>query len=595
MKPFRAPAGLAALQRHPHLAGHLASPAIRLGLAAWALLALAACASVSPPGEPPAGVAGPHAAGAVAAGATAAAAAPRAPGGSAGGVNAATGTATATAPADAPSTAAPGAPPGARALLPEPRPAAVPPPGEGPGVDTLDDLPPPPRDLWDRIKAGRGIPELHDNWVEQREAYYSARPDYVARMVSRGGRYLFHIVEEVEKRGLPTELALLPFIESAFNPQAISSAQAAGMWQFIPSTGKYFDLKQNLFRDDRRSVVASTQAALDYLTRLHGMFKDWHLALAAYNWGEGNVQRAIERNRRAGLPTDYANLRMPRETRDYVPKLQAIENILADPARYGLSVASLPNEAVFRAVAIERDIDVALAARLAGIGVDEFKALNPQMNKPVILAAGTPVILLPHDNALLFAARLGQHDGPLASWTAWTAPSTMKVSEAAERVGMTEAALREANRIPPRMQVRAGSTLLVARAAHKETDVPEHIADNAMLALAPDAPARRRVQVKARSGDTLASFARRHRVSTEEVAQWNRLGPQARLQAGQTLVVMTVAAPAAAPRRTAAAPARRVAAAPAARASAPAPAARTKPRSQASARAPAPQTRVAQR
>ncbi len=589
MKPFRAPARLAALQRHPQLAGHLVSPAIRLGLAALALLALAACASVSPPGEPPAGVAGPHAAGAVAAGATAAAAAPRAPGGSAGGVNAAT--ATATAPADAPSTAAPGA----RALLPEPRPVAVPPPGEGPGVDTLDDLPPPPRDLWDRIKAGRGIPELHDNWVEQREAYYSARPDYVARMVSRGGRYLFHIVEEVEKRGLPTELALLPFIESAFNPQAISSAQAAGMWQFIPSTGKYFDLKQNLFRDDRRSVVASTQAALDYLTRLHGMFKDWHLALAAYNWGEGNVQRAIERNRRAGLPTDYANLRMPRETRDYVPKLQAIENILADPARYGLSVASLPNEAVFRSVAIERDIDVALAARLAGIGVDEFKALNPQMNKPVILAAGTPVILLPHDNALLFAARLGQHDGPLASWTAWTAPSTMKVSEAAERVGMTEAALREANRIPPRMQVRAGSTLLVARAAHKETDVPEHIADNAMLALAPDAPARRRVQVKARSGDTLASFARRHRVSAEEVAHWNRLGPQARLQAGQTLVVMTVAAPAAAPRRTAAAPARRVAAAPAARASAPAPAARTKPRSQASARAPAPQTRVAQR
>ena len=424
--------------------------------------------------------------------------------------------------------------------LPAPAPAPV---AARPALDATDELPAAPRDLWNRINAGRAIPELHDNWVEQREAYYSARPEYIARMVSRGSRYLFHIVEEVERRGLPTELALLPFIESAFNPQAVSSAKASGMWQFIPSTGRYFDLKQNLFRDDRRSVVASTNAALDYLTRLHGMFKDWHLALAAYNWGEGNVQRAIARNRKAGLPTDYSSLRMPRETRDYVPKLQAIENILSNPAQFGLTVAPLPNEAVFTSVAIERDIDVALAARLAGIGIDDFKALNPQLNKPVILAAGTPEILLPRESALVFAARLGQHAGPLASWTAWTAPSTLRVAEAAERVGMTEAELREANRIPPRMLVRAGSTLIVSRAPHKERDVPEHIADNAVLAFAPDVPNRRRIQVQARKGDTLATLARRHRVSAADLAQWNQLGRGSTLRAGQSLIVMAPAAP----------------------------------------------------
>ena len=447
---------------------------------------------------------------------------------------AATATATATAPAPAPAGVAPAAGLDARSDPVATRPETIAP------LDAVST--PPTRDLWDRIKAGRRIPELHDDWVEQRERYYSTRPDYVARMVARGGRYLFHIVEEVERRGLPTELALLPFIESAFNPQAISSAKAAGMWQFIPSTGRHFDLKQNLFRDDRRSVVASTNAALDYLTRLHGMFGDWHLALAAYNWGEGNVQRAIERNRRAGLPTDYSNLRMPRETRDYVPKLQAIENILSDPAQFGLSVASLPNEAVFTSVSVERDIDVDLAARLAGLPIDEFKALNPQMNKPVILAAGTPAILLPHDNAEQFVQALARHEGPLASWTAWTAPATLRVAEAAQRVGMTEARLREVNRIPPRMLVRAGSTLLVPRAAAKAADVPEHIADNAMIALAPDAPARRRISVQVRAGDTLAGVARRHRVSVSDLAEWNRLGRDARLRTGQTLVVMAPAA-----------------------------------------------------
>jgi membrane-bound lytic murein transglycosylase D len=182
----------------------------------------------------------------------------------------------------------------------------------------------PPPDLWARIRRGFAMPNLDTELVRSQEQWYASRPDYIQRMTDRSRKYLFHIVEELERRNMPTELALLPFIESAFNPQAVSSARAAGMWQFMPATGKHYSLKQNVFRDDRRSVLESTRAALDYLQKLHGMFGDWHLALAAYNWGEGSVSRAIARNQRAGLGTSYLHLNMPNETRNYVPKLQAV-------------------------------------------------------------------------------------------------------------------------------------------------------------------------------------------------------------------------------------------------------------------------------
>jgi membrane-bound lytic murein transglycosylase D len=333
-------------------------------------------------------------------------------------------------------------------------------------------------DLWDRVRHGFAIPDLDSDLVHDWERWYSSRPDYVQRMTERGSRYLFHIIEELDRRGMPTELALLPFIESAYNPQAMSSAKASGMWQFIPSTGRNFLLKQNVFRDDRRDVLASTRAALDYLQKLYGMFGDWHLALAAYNWGEGNVQRAIARNQKAGLPTDYENLKMPSETQLYVPKLQAVKNIIARPQAFGLTLPELSNHPYFLAVPIERDIDVALAVQLAGMSLEEFQTLNPQMNKPVILAAGTPQILLPYDNANLFVRGLPKHHGPLATWTAWVAPKTMRTAEAARQVGMPEARLREINKIPARMLVKAGSTLLVPRSESRVADVSPHIADN---------------------------------------------------------------------------------------------------------------------
>jgi membrane-bound lytic murein transglycosylase D len=356
-------------------------------------------------------------------------------------------------------------------------------------------------------------------------------------MTERGGRYLFHIVEELERRHMPTELALLPFIESAFNPQAMSSARASGMWQFMPATGKTFALRQNIFRDDRRSVLDSTRAALDYLQKLHTMFGDWHLALAAYNWGEGSVGRAIARNQKLGLPTDYVSLKMPNETQYYVPKFQAVKNIVARPESFGLGLPELANHPYFLSVAIERDMDVDVAARLARMTTDDFKALNPQMNKPVILAAGTPQVLLPYDNADQFVRNIIAHRGPLATWTAWVAPKTLRPAEAARQVGMNEAQLREVNRIPPRMLVKAGSTLLVPRGQNRQTDVSEHIADNAMMALAPDLPPLRKMSLKAGRNDSVASVAKRYRVSASQVAQWNGVPSSARFKAGQKVVV----------------------------------------------------------
>ena len=392
-------------------------------------------------------------------------------------------------------------------------------------------------DLWGRMRDGFKLEDLDSPLVADHTRWYADRPDYVLRMTERASRYLYYVVQETEKRQMPTELALLPFVESAFNPHANSIARASGIWQFMPATGKDFELKQNLFRDDRRDVLASTRAALDYLQRLYRQFGDWSLALAAYNWGEGNVQRAINRNMKAGLPTDYLSLNMPAETRNYVPKLHAVRNIVMAPDNYGLKLPNIANHPYFVSVPIQRDMDVPVAAKLAGIPVADFKALNPSMNKPVILAAGTPQLLLPYDNASLFVQNLSQHKGLLATWTAWVVPRTMKVAEAADKVDMSESELRQINNIPPKMLVKAGSTLLVHRSSDFGRDVPEDVADNATMALAPDVPPLKKLSITAGKRDTMAAIARRYKVSVAQLAQWNRSSSNARLRKGDTVVV----------------------------------------------------------
>jgi membrane-bound lytic murein transglycosylase D len=395
----------------------------------------------------------------------------------------------------------------------------------------------PPKELWDRIRRGFAMPDLQSELVTDREQWYASRPEYIQRMTGRSSKYLFHIVEELERRQMPTELALLPFIESAFNPQAVSSAKAAGMWQFMPATGKDFALKQNIFRDDRRDVLASTRAALDYLQRLHGMFGDWHLALAAYNWGEGSVGRAIAKNQKLGLGTSYSELSMPAETRQYVPKLQAVKNIVANPQGYNTELPLIENHPYFQQVQITRDIDVALAARLADVKLEDFKALNPSAHRPVILAAGTPQILLPWDNATVFQRNFEAHGkGQYASWTAWTAPSTMNPAEAARRTGMAEADLRSVNNIPPRMLIKAGSTLLVPRSGKSEIDVTSQVADNGQVSLAPEIVLRR-TTVKARKGESVATIAQRYGLTSAGVAGWNKVSTSASFKKGQSVVV----------------------------------------------------------
>ncbi len=394
-----------------------------------------------------------------------------------------------------------------------------------------------PLDIWDRIRRGLAMPDLENDLVRDREQWYATRPDYIQRMTERSGRYLFHIVEEIERRNLPMELALLPFIESAFNPQAVSSARAAGMWQFMPATGQSFDLKQNVFRDDRRDVLASTRAALDYLEQLHARFGDWHLALAAYNWGQGNVNKAITRNQAQGLPATYSDINMPLETRMYVPKLQAVENIVARPEAFGALLPGIGNHPFFDTVTLTRDMDVELIASLAGISERDFRTLNPSIKQPVVMAAGTPNILLPWDNAKVFEESLKTHRGALASWTAWVAPATMSVAQVADQVGMRESELREVNNIPPRMKVRAGSSLLVHRNGSRDRDVSEFVADHAQLSLAPEIVLKRSV-VRARKGDSLSMLAQRYGVSAVSVAGWNRLPVNARLKKGQRLTLM---------------------------------------------------------
>ena len=396
----------------------------------------------------------------------------------------------------------------------------------------------PPMDVWERVRRGFAMPDLDNELVRNREQWYSSRPDYILRMTERSRPYLFHVVEELERRNMPTELALLPFIESAFNPQAVSSAKAAGMWQFMPATGKYFDLKQNIFRDDRRDVIESTRAALDYLQKLYGMFGDWHLALAAYNWGEGSVGRALARNKAQGKPLTYSDLNMPNETRYYVPKLQAVKNIVAQPELFNTQLPLIQNHPYFKSIPIERDIDVAIAVKLASVSLEDFKALNPSMSRPVILAAGTPQILLPWDNATIFERNLQAHaNRPLATWTAWQAPRTMKLEDVAKQLDTTIDQLRSVNNIPPRMMITAGSTLLVPRKGRLDNDVTEHLADNGKLGLAPEVVLKR-IVVKARQGDTLASLAARHGVTEANMVTWNKLKANSRLVTGQTLTLL---------------------------------------------------------
>jgi membrane-bound lytic murein transglycosylase D len=387
---------------------------------------------------------------------------------------------------------------------------------------SVDQLTSPDADLWSRIRRGFQMPDLQTDLVDMQVNWYAQRPDYVQRMTERSQKYLYHIVEELEARHMPTELALLPFIESAYSPQALSVAKAAGMWQFMPGTGRTYNLKQNMWQDERRDVLASTSAALDYLSRLHDMFGDWQLALAAYNWGEGNVQRAIARNEAAGLPTDYLSLRMPNETRNYVPKLQAVKNIVMNPQMYGLTLPSIPNHPYFVTVTTSHDIDVDMAAKLANLSPDEFRSLNPSFRKPVILGATQPQILLPFDNASAFERNLKAYSGSLSSWTTYTVTERAAPAAIAQKIGVDADTLMEVNKIPAGMRLKPGSTIVVPRGSDDDEDISADVAESAVLAMEPDVPDTRKMLIRVRRNQSMAAIAVRYGVSIGQLKAWNR-------------------------------------------------------------------------
>jgi membrane-bound lytic murein transglycosylase D len=388
-----------------------------------------------------------------------------------------------------------------------------------PAVKTIDRTVP-PADLWQRVRQGFAIPDLEGPLVREKMAYYMARPDYLQRVFDRSRLYLYHIVEELEKRGMPTELALLPMVESAFNPMAYSRAHASGLWQFIPGTGKRWELQQNWWYDGRRDIVDSTNAALDYLAYLYEMHGDWQLALASYNWGEGAVARAIAKNRAAGKPTDYAHLSMPLETRHYLPKLQALKNIIMNPEPLGIALDPIPNQPYFVAYTKLRDIDVQLAAKLAEMPVDEFIALNPGFSRPLIRASVTPRIVLPADKIDVFHENLEKLDEKsLVSWKSYSPKRGETFESIAKKHGMSVAQLKEVNGISPR--TRAVPSLIVV-------PVSSHAAGGMAklpIMYAPPIPVTyRKIFHTVKPGETLASIARRFGVSLEDMKRWNPKG-----------------------------------------------------------------------
>lgn len=394
-----------------------------------------------------------------------------------------------------------------------------------------------PNSVWDRIRAGFAIPNLDSAAVDRWTERYSKDPAYLLRMANRASQYLYNIVEEVEARNMPMELALLPFVESAFQPEALSRAKAAGLWQFMPATGKDYELEQNLWRDDRRDVLESTRAALDYFEYLHGLFGDWQLTLAAYNWGEGSVQRAISRAKRRKQSTDYAHLRMPRETANYVPKLEAIKRIVSDPGKYGIELPDVGNEPYFVQVTKPRDIDVKTAAELAGMPLDEFRRLNPSYKLPVIVASHNNIMLLPADRVDFFLDNLASwmdSGQPLSRWSTYKLKQGESLALVAARAGMTEDYLREVNGIPKGRRVLPNSTLLILAEGDDQIDISAEEAD-AKLRLSP-LTTWRRVTYRVRSGDTISGIARRWHITSRSIITANRLRSD-RLRIGQRLIL----------------------------------------------------------
>jgi len=419
-------------------------------------------------------------------------------------------------------TAAPAPVPAAVAAVTQPAPASAP----AAPVDTRHRY----TDLWERIRAGYRMPSLDSPYTARHARWFANNPEYMANMVERARFYLYYIVEEVEKRGMPLEIALLPAIESAYQPNAYSRARAVGLWQFIAPTGRLYGLKMNWWYDGRRDVIASTQAALDYLEKLVADFNgDWQLALAAYNCGEGKVARQIEVNRRRGKPTGYQHLRLPRETVNYVPKLMAMADIVSDPARFGLKLEPIPDSPYFARVETDTQIDLGVVARLTDMPVNELFQINPGYSRWVTDPEGPHALLVPADRKDMLIEGLNNlSDDERVQWARHEVRHGETLSALARRYHVTADAIRTTNQLPSNV-LRVGQNLLIPASASRAQVAGSAVRPDDMNKLV-------MVEHRVRSGDTLGAIARRYRVYVSQLREWNRLASNL-IRLGQVLEV----------------------------------------------------------
>ena len=394
-------------------------------------------------------------------------------------------------------------------------------------------------DLFDRMRAGFALDEVQEPAIDQQLAWFEHNPDYLERVFQRGQRYMYHVVTEVEARGMPLEFALLPVVESAYEPFAYSVSRAAGLWQFIPDTGRRFGLKQDWWFDGRRDVIESTRAALDYLQALHDQFDgDWLLAIAAYNVGENTVQRELDYNRAHGKPADFWHLKLPAETRAYVPKLLAMKRLMAEPERYGLEFAAIPNEPYFAVIDTNSQIDLKIAAQLAGTSYDELVALNPGYNRWATDPDGPHRMLVPIDDADGFEAALKTlPPEDRVRFAVHEVARRETLAMIARQYGTSAAVISKINDLKGG-KVTAGESL-------KIPEISGQLPDKVLLAASrvdrpqTDLGGRKQHQIvyRVRSGETLSSIARRHGMPVSTLARLNNLGTADALVKGQRLVI----------------------------------------------------------
>ena len=405
--------------------------------------------------------------------------------------------------------------------------------------DQLETVEPASDDLLTRLRYGFSLERQDNSRIQSELNWFVSHPDYLNRVFTRAQRYLPHITDELHRRGLPLELALLPIVESAYDPFAYSHGRAAGLWQMIPGTATRFGIKQNWWYDGRRDVVDSTRAALDYLEHLYDFNEgDWLNAIASYNSGEGNVRKAVRRNRAANKPEDFWNLRLSKETSAYVPRLLALVEIVRNPEQFNLTLPRVPDEPQFVVAEVGSQIDLALAAELAGVDVDTVYTYNPGYNRWSTDPKGPHTLVLPVDVADGFAAALAEIPaGELVRWKRHKINNGEAISQIALRYNTTVAAIRSANNLRGNT-IRAGHYLMIPVATKPLSEYSKS-ADARLAKTQNKQRAENKIEHVVRTGESFWTISQKYHVTTRQLSAWNGMAPRDTLPVGRKLVVWT--------------------------------------------------------